>query len=102
MLYSTRLDVVSAFIPRLNAHDKAEALAAYHGLETLVLNGTDDRLTPPEHSDAIVRLLPGSEHVVVDLAGHLIMLEHPAMLNEHLVDLIARSRRATRVIAGVT
>ena len=67
-----------------------------------MLNGTDDRLTPPEHSDAIVRLLPGSEHVVVDLAGHLIMLEHPAMLNEHLVDLIARSRRATRVIAGVT
>ncbi len=100
MLYNTRLDVVSAFIPRLNEHDKAEALAVYHGLETLVLNGSDDRLTPPEHSDAIVRLLPGSEHVSVDMAGHLIMLEHPGLLNEHLVDLVARSRRATRLTAA--
>ncbi len=98
MLYNTRLDVVSAFMPRLNEHDKVEALAAYHGLETLVLNGADDRLTPPEHSEAIVRLLPGSEHVVCDLAGHLIMLEHPALLNEHLVDLVARSRRAIRAL----
>ncbi len=94
MIFSTRMEVISAFMPHFDKHDKREALESYSGIETLVVNGTVDKLTPPSHSDEIVRLLPGSEHVVVEDAGHVIMLEHPEVLNEQLLALVARGRRA--------
>jgi hypothetical protein len=60
----------------------------------LVLNGNHDVLTPPDHSEEIVRLVPGAEHVVIAEAGHIIMLEHPEVLNEQFASLIDRGRRA--------
>lgn len=93
MLFSTHMDVISAFIPQLNNHDFSEALVAYQELETLVLNGTHDKVTPPSHSAQMVRILPGTEHVVVEEAGHVIMLEHPQIINTHLESLITRSTR---------
>ncbi len=94
MIFSTRMEVISAFMPHFDTHDKREALDSYSGIETLVVNGTVDKLTPPSHSDEIVRLLPGSEHVVIEDGGHVIMLEHPEVLNEQLLALVARGRRA--------
>ena len=40
-----------------------------------------------------MRRLPGAEHVVVRDAGHLVMLEHPEVVTEHLIDLVERARR---------
>ena len=94
MIAATPIDVVSGFLPGFDIHDKAEALAALDGVESLVLSGEDDLLTPPDHSEAIVRRLPGAEHVVVPDAGHMVMLEHPDVVNLHLGDLIERARRA--------
>jgi pimeloyl-ACP methyl ester carboxylesterase len=94
MIMGTPLAVMAAFLPSLNVHDKREALAQFHGIETLVLNGEDDLLTPPEHSEDIVRLVPGAEHVVVEDAGHIIMLEHPEVVNEQLLALADRGMRA--------
>ncbi len=94
MIVSTRMDTISAFMPRFNTYDKREALAAYRGVETLVLNGQEDRLTPPEHSDEIVRLIPGAEHVLIAEAGHIIMLEHPTLVSEQVLALIERARRS--------
>ncbi|WP_226345682.1 alpha/beta fold hydrolase [Agilicoccus flavus] len=94
MIFGTRMEVISAFFGRFDAHDKREALEAFDGIETLVLSGVQDRLTPPSHSEEIVRLVPGAEQVLVSDAGHVIMLEHPAVVSEHLLDLVARARRA--------
>lgn len=94
MIFGTRMEVISAFLPLFDTHDKRDALATFDGVESLVISGTQDRLTPVEHSEEIVRLLPGAEHVVVEDAGHLIMLEYPDLLNEHLLDLLARAGRA--------
>lgn len=94
MIFSTRMEVISAFMPHFDKHDKREALDSFSGIETLVVNGTVDKLTPPSHSDEIVRLLPGSEHIVIEDGGHVIMLEHPEVLNEQLLALVARGRRA--------
>ncbi|WP_040160060.1 alpha/beta fold hydrolase [Mobilicoccus massiliensis] len=94
MIFGTRMEVISAFFPLFDQHDKREALAAFDGVETLVISGTADRLTPPEHSEEIVRLIPGAEHVLVEDAGHVIMLEHPEILDEYLLELVARSCRA--------
>lgn len=56
-----------------------------------MLNGEGDVLTPPDHSVAIVDALPASEHVVITDAGHLVMLEHPALVDAQLLALIERA-----------
>lgn len=94
MIMGTPLAVMAEFLPSLNVHDKREALEQFHGIEVLVLNGEDDLLTPPDHSEDIVRLVPGAEHVVVEDAGHIIMLEHPELVNEQLLSLAERGLRA--------
>jgi pimeloyl-ACP methyl ester carboxylesterase len=93
MIASTRLEVISDFLPTFGAHDKLAALAALQGHEVLVLVGDGDLLTPLAHSEEIVRRIPGAEHVVVRNAGHLVMLEHPEVVTMHLVDLVQRSER---------
>jgi pimeloyl-ACP methyl ester carboxylesterase len=94
MIAATRLEVISDFLPTFSSHDKREALAALDGLELLVMVGDDDLLTPAEHSEEIVRRLPGAEHVVVRQGGHLLMLEHPDVVTGHLVELVERSLRS--------
>ena len=94
MIFKTRIEVISDFMETFDRHDKREALEQFIGVETLVLNGVEDLLTPPEHSEEIVRLIPGAEHVLVNDAGHIIMLEHPDVVNEQLLSLIERAQRA--------
>ncbi len=94
MIFGTPLDVIADFLPTFDRHDKREALVHFHGVEVLVLNGKHDVLTPPDHSTGIVRLIPGAEHVVIEEAGHIVMLEHPDVLNEQFASLIERGMRA--------
>jgi pimeloyl-ACP methyl ester carboxylesterase len=94
MIMGTPLSVMAEFLPSINVHDKRAALSHFHGVETLVLNGMQDLLTPPDHSEAIVRLVPGAEHVIVEDAGHIIMLEHAEVVNEQLLELVERGMRA--------
>lgn len=102
LLLGTDLDVMGGFITTLEAHDRLPALAAYAGVDVLVLNGEGDRLTPPEHSLVLVQELPHSEHVVITDAGHLVMLEHPTLVSAQLMALIDRAAdaRAKAVVAA--
>lgn len=99
MLLGTNLTVMSSFTPVFVEYDQTGGLVAYRGCETLVFNGEQDILTPPEHSETIVRALPGAQHVIVRDAGHVIMLEHPDLLNQQLDALVDRaSHREARDI----
>jgi len=100
IISSTSLDVVSDFLPGFTEHDEMDALSVLQGVETLVMVGDRDRMTPPRHSEAIVALLPHAEHVVVRQAGHLVMLEHPELVSGHLLDLVDRAVRVVRSEAG--
>ena len=101
LLLGTNLQVMADFAPTFDVYDKTPVLRTFTGLETLVFNGVQDILTPPEHSEAIVRALPGAEHVLVNEAGHLIHMEHPDLLNEHLLATLARARRVHSSTAEV-
>ena len=94
MIAATRLEVVADYLPTFSVHDKRAALAALDGIEVLVIVGDHDLLTPAEHSDTIVDALPGAEHVVVRDAGHLMLLEHPDVVTEHVLGLIERALRS--------
>lgn len=103
MIAATPMDVLAEFYPSLNAHEKVAALAALNnGVEVLVLIGANDRVTPIDHSREIVRNVPGAELVIVPEAGHLVMLEHPGIVNEHLRALIDRAARAANIDVRAT
>lgn len=91
MIASTRIEVVSDFLPQFARGEERWALEALGGLPTLILAGDKDLMIPPAHSEHMADLLPGSELVMVVNGNHLVMLEHPEILNEHLIELLGRS-----------
>jgi pimeloyl-ACP methyl ester carboxylesterase len=58
-------------------HDALERLECVSA-PALIVSGTDDRLTPPAHAEALAKALPGAELAYIPGAGHLPYLEMPA------------------------
>lgn len=96
LIEATPIDVVAEFFPAFAVHDKTEALVAYDAVPALVLAGESDLITPADHSRTIAEVLPDAELVCVPGAGHLVMLERPELVNEHLVSLVERASAAAR------
>ena len=90
----TPLDVIAELMPAFTAHNKSDALRVLGGIETLVLGGEQDLLTPPEHSREIAEHVPGAELVILADAGHMIMLEHYDVVTDLLRDLVGRALRS--------
>ncbi|MGW3038845.1 alpha/beta fold hydrolase [Kitasatospora sp. NPDC001159] len=91
LLDATPIDVVAEFYPAFGAHEKYESLNALRGLPALVLAGTKDLLTPATHSEAMAERLPGAELVLVEGAGHLVLLERPGLVDHELARLLCRA-----------
>lgn len=84
----TPVEVVADFFGALMGADTVKALPVLRHLPTLVVCGDADRMTPLSHSEAIVRELPDARLVVVHGAGHLAMMEQPALVDAALEGLI--------------
>ena len=89
---ATPIEVVADFFPAFDDHDKEAALPVLQKVETLVLVGADDKLTPADHSRQIALTVPGAELVVREDCGHMIMLEYPEEVDAHLAGLLDRAR----------
>jgi pimeloyl-ACP methyl ester carboxylesterase len=90
MIEGTPTEVLAEFYPALDAHDALEDLPALSGVETLVLVGKQDLLTPESHSRAMVAAMPHAELVVMDPGGHLLLLERPDDVNSVLDDFLTK------------
>ncbi|HEY2042225.1 MAG TPA: alpha/beta hydrolase [Jatrophihabitans sp.] len=88
MIAATPVTVVSDFYPTLMAHDGTLGLMNLLDCEVVVFGADHDALTPLAHSEAIAAALPHAELVVVPESGHLLMLEHPAVVNRRLIAMI--------------
>jgi pimeloyl-ACP methyl ester carboxylesterase len=66
------------------ACDHFDLMGSIGALEvpTLILCGRDDRLTPPAYSEYMHRKIRGSSLVLVEDAGHMVMLEKPQAVNK--------------------
>lgn len=95
MLADTPVDVVAEFYDTFVDHDKLAALDVLRGVEVLVLCGSEDRLTPLDHSRAIAAALPDARLVVVEGAGHMVQLERASLVTLHLRDLVRRAAART-------
>ncbi|MEL4357210.1 MULTISPECIES: alpha/beta fold hydrolase [unclassified Luteococcus] len=81
---------MAAFLPSLSTHHREPALAVYHGVPSLVLNGSLDLVVPPKDSEAIAHRLPGCRRVVVPRAGHNVMMAAPRRVRDELLALARR------------
>ena len=88
------LDVIAEFYDTFTSHDKLRALAVLGRVPTLVLVGSDDVVTPPSHSRAMAEAVPTASLVIVEGAGHMVMLERAALVTMQLRALLSRAARA--------
>lgn len=93
MLAQTPLDVVADFYPGFADVDEYVAFETLARVETSVVGGADDAITPITHTDKIAELLPHTETITVPDCGHLGMIEHPGVFNDVLDGLLTRVRR---------
>jgi pimeloyl-ACP methyl ester carboxylesterase len=82
--------IVGALAAMRDRPDSRPLLKTLDGLPTLVLVGTEDRITPPEGMRAMAAALPGSEFVELDGAGHLAPLERPEEVTRRVREFLTR------------
>jgi pimeloyl-ACP methyl ester carboxylesterase len=96
MVAHTPVEVMTEFFDTFLSHDKLAALGVLRDVETLILCGDKDMLTPPRNSQVMADALPDAELVLVPGAGHMAILERPAVVNSALLSLLDRaSERAS-------
>lgn len=71
-----------------NVFDCMARLSEIH-LPTLIICGSDDRLTPPKYSQYMHDHLAGSTLRIIPHAGHFVMREQPAEVNAAIDDFLA-------------
>ncbi|MFN8485808.1 MAG: alpha/beta fold hydrolase [Anaerolineae bacterium] len=72
-----------------DAFDVMARLGELH-VPTLVINGTDDDRTPLKYASFLHDRIAGAEMVVVDGAGHEVMVERPAEVAAVIQDFVDR------------
>ena len=93
MLGQTPMSVISDFYPGFAELDEYDAFAVLATVESAVIGGEDDVITPIKHTDKIIELLPGADVRRLTDCGHMGMIEHHEVFNDVLADLITRVRR---------
>jgi pimeloyl-ACP methyl ester carboxylesterase len=84
MIAATPVDVLGEFLPVVMSYDKRDALPPLARVPTVIVVGTRDLLTSPDHSAAIAAALPDAELVELPGAGHLALMERASETNEIL------------------
>jgi pimeloyl-ACP methyl ester carboxylesterase len=91
MMLGTPIATLVEFLHALEVHDEAAALPTLAKVPTLIACGSRDLITPAEHSETMAAELPKSELVMVKVAGHLVQLEQPDIIDDALVRLVERA-----------
>ena len=92
MLGETSLEVVADFYPAFAELEEYEAVASLSKIPTAVVGGEDDVITPVEHTERIIELLPSADAHILAECGHLGMIEHHELFNAVLDRLLERVR----------
>lgn len=93
MLGQMPFPVITHFYPGFAELDEYEAFQVLATVETAVIGGEDDTITPIKHTDKIIELLPGADVRRLPDCGHMGIIEHHEIFNGVLEDLITRVRR---------
>ena len=94
-LADCRPAVMVGFRPTLNEHERDAALAAFDGIPTEVLVGTNDKLTPVYQSRRIVEHARRARLTLYPGAGHMLPLERVDGVVGRLTELVEAAARRT-------
>jgi len=89
LLRATPPPVLLADLSAANAFDVMAEVGRL-SLPTLVICGTEDRLTPVKFSQYLHDRIHGSELVLVEGAGHMVMIEQPQATNAAIRSFLER------------
>ncbi len=81
----TSCDTYFADFTACNRFDERSKLGDIR-LPSLIVCGSDDRLTPLKYSQFLAENIPGARIVDIPYAGHMVMLEQPALFNKAIAD----------------
>ncbi|WP_433762341.1 alpha/beta fold hydrolase [Nocardia sp. CA-135398] len=87
----TPIVTMASFLSAFMVYDQTDALAVLSKIPTLVLCGSADLMTPPSHSVAMAAAVEYSDFVLVDGAGHSVILEQPTEVAEAITRLMTRA-----------
>lgn len=76
--------MVAAIAAMRDRSDNSDRLAELGGLPTLVIVGSEDRITPLDDAQFLAEGIPGAELLVIEGAGHVPPLERPEAVNAAL------------------
>ncbi len=68
--------------------DVMERIAGVH-TPTLIIVGSEDRMTPPRYSEFLAAKIAGSQLTVIPGGGHMVMLEQPDVFGKLVEDWLA-------------
>ncbi|MGH3661000.1 MAG: alpha/beta fold hydrolase [Micromonosporaceae bacterium] len=91
---TTGSEVIVGYLRTLFDHVRHQTLETFREIESLVICGDKDLITPLEHSEEICRLLPESEFVVIKNGGHVALLEFHEEVSGHVINFLRRANRA--------
>jgi len=94
MTADTPIEVIAEFYDTFVDHDKLAALGVLDRVETLILVGSKDKLTPLDHSQVMAEAVPTAHLVVVEGAGHMVQLERAPLVTLHLRALLRRAAKS--------
>jgi len=70
-----------------NVFDVMARLGEIHA-PTIVICGKQDRMTPPKYSEFLASKIPGAQLVLIENAGHSVMIEQPEAVSRALFDFV--------------
>jgi pimeloyl-ACP methyl ester carboxylesterase len=86
-LRETKAEVANSDFHACNDFDIMEELV-HIKVPTLVICGEEDRMTPVKYSRYLFEQIKGANLVVVPGAGHMVMLEEPAMVANSIYEFV--------------
>ncbi|MGY1895188.1 alpha/beta fold hydrolase [Nocardia gipuzkoensis] len=100
MRNETPIVTMATFLSDFMVYDRTDALAVLSRIPTLVLCGSADLMTPPSHSVAMAAAVEYADFVMVDGAGHSVILEQPGQVADAIARLMTRAADTGRVGAA--
>ncbi|MBF6335559.1 alpha/beta hydrolase [Nocardia abscessus] len=100
MRNETPIVTMAAFLSEFMVYDRTDALEVLSRIPTLVLCGSGDLMTPPSHSVAMAAAVEYSDFVMVDGAGHSVILEQPGQVAGAIARLMRRAADTGQVAAA--
>ena len=94
VIASTPVAVIAGFYLSFFEFDLYDTVGVLRRVQTLVLSGDSDRVTPPWHGAQIAARLPDARVVELESAGHMAFLEAADEVTDLLEDLVVRAAEA--------